>query len=118
MAEGDKQSNILQAEGARQSAILRAEGFALALDQINNTANHADPRTMTLQYLDALKQIGASPSTKWILPMEVTNLLATVVGQAGRAFANGQPPRPAVGAGISTSEARPATEGPAQGEPS
>ena len=42
VAEGDKQSNILQAEGARQSAILRAEGFALALDQINNTANHAD----------------------------------------------------------------------------
>src|SRR5687768_1033311 len=46
VAEGDKQSNILQAEGARQAAILRAEGFALALEQINNTANHADPRTM------------------------------------------------------------------------
>ncbi len=85
VAEGDKQSNILQAEGARQSAILRAEGFALALDQINNTANHADPRTMTLQYLDALKQIGASPSTKWIIPAEFASLAAPLA-----AFARGE----------------------------
>jgi regulator of protease activity HflC (stomatin/prohibitin superfamily) len=84
VAEGDKQSNILQAEGARQSAILRAEGFALALDEINNTANHADPRTMTLQYLDALKQIGASPSTKWIIPAEFASLAAPLA-----AFARG-----------------------------
>jgi len=84
VAEGDKQSNILQAEGARQAAILRAEGFALALDQINSTANHADPRTMTLQYLDALKQIGASPSTKWIIPTEFASLAAPLA-----AFARG-----------------------------
>jgi regulator of protease activity HflC (stomatin/prohibitin superfamily) len=84
VAEGDKQSNILQAEGARQAAILRAEGFALALDQINNTANHADPRTMTLQYLEALKQIGASPSTKWIIPTEFASLAAPLA-----AFARG-----------------------------
>jgi regulator of protease activity HflC (stomatin/prohibitin superfamily) len=84
VAEGDKQSNILQAEGARQAAILRAEGFALALDQINNTANHADPRTMTLQYLDTLRQIGASPSTKWIIPAEFASLAAPLA-----AFARG-----------------------------
>ncbi|MEO8632766.1 MAG: SPFH domain-containing protein [Chloroflexota bacterium] len=84
VAEGDKQSNILQAEGARQSAILRAEGFALALDQINNTANHADPRTMTLQYLDTLRQIGASASTKWIIPAEFASLAAPLA-----AFARG-----------------------------
>jgi regulator of protease activity HflC (stomatin/prohibitin superfamily) len=82
VAEGDKQSNILQAEGARQAAILRAEGFALALDQINNTANHADPRTMTLQYLEALKQIGASPSTKWIIPTEFAALAAPLAAFA------------------------------------
>ncbi len=84
VAEGDKQSNILQAEGARQAAILRAEGFALALDQINNMANHADPRTMTLQYLEALKQLGASPSTKWIIPTEFASLAAPLA-----AFARG-----------------------------
>ena len=76
VAEGDKQSNILQAEGARQSAILRAEGFSLALDEINKAAGHADPRTITLQYLDALKALGASPATKFVIPTELSSLVA------------------------------------------
>ena len=84
VAEGDKQSNILQAEGQRQSQILRAEGFALALDKINDTANHADGRTITLQYLDALRQLGASPSTKFIIPTEFAALAAPLA-----AFASG-----------------------------
>ena len=84
VAEGDKQSNILQAEGQRQSQILRAEGFALALDKINEMANHADPRTITLQYLEALKALGASPSTKWIIPTEFAALAAPLA-----AFARG-----------------------------
>jgi regulator of protease activity HflC (stomatin/prohibitin superfamily) len=84
VAEGDKQSNILQAEGQRQSQILRAEGFALALEKINEMANHADPRTITLQYLEALKALGASPSTKWIIPTEFAALAAPLA-----AFARG-----------------------------
>jgi regulator of protease activity HflC (stomatin/prohibitin superfamily) len=84
VAEGDKQSNILQAEGQRQSQILRAEGFALALDKINEMANHADPRTITLQYLEALKALGASPSTKWVIPTEFAALAAPLA-----AFARG-----------------------------
>jgi len=84
VAEGDKQSNILQAEGQRQSQILRAEGFALALDKINEMANHADPRTITLQYLEALKALGASPSTKFIIPTEFAALAAPLA-----AFASG-----------------------------
>ncbi len=84
VAEGDKQSNILQAEGARQAQILRAEGFALALEAINNTAAHVDPRTMTLQYLDALRQLGASPATKFIIPTEFAALAAPLA-----AFARG-----------------------------
>jgi regulator of protease activity HflC (stomatin/prohibitin superfamily) len=85
VAEGDKQSNILQAEGARQAAILRAEGFGIALDKINDAAGHADARTMTLQYLDALKQIGASPSTKFVIPTEFTTLLQPLIGMTQRA---------------------------------
>ena len=84
VAEGDKQSNILQAEGQRQSQILRAEGFALALDKINDMAGHADPRTITLQYLEALKALGASPSTKWVIPSEFAALVAPLA-----AFARG-----------------------------
>jgi hypothetical protein len=30
---------------------------------------------MTLQYFETLKAIGASPSTKYIFPLEFTNLL-------------------------------------------
>ncbi len=80
VAEGEKQSSILQAEGAKQSAILRAEGFALALDQINSAASHADQRTITLQYLDALRSLGASPSTKFVIPAELTSLLGPIAG--------------------------------------
>src|SRR3989441_4749513 len=76
VADGAKQAAILEAEGARQSAILRAEGFGLAPDKINESAMVASGNTMTLQYLDALKQLGASPSTKFIIPTEFTNLAA------------------------------------------
>lgn len=84
VAEGDKQSNILQAEGAKQAQILRAEGFSLALDKINEMASHADGRTMTLQYLDALRQLGASPATKFVIPTEFSALAAPLA-----AFASG-----------------------------
>jgi len=87
VAEGQKQAAILNAEGDRQAAILRAEGFSLALDKIFSVAKSIDANTMSLQYLEALKQIGASPSTKFVVPMELSGLLASVTGQAGRAFA-------------------------------
>ena len=83
VAEGDKQSNILQAEGQRQSQSLRAEGFGLALDKINDAAGHADARTMTLQYLEALKALGASSSTKCIIPTEFSALAAPLAAFAG-----------------------------------
>ncbi len=76
VAEGDKKSNILRAEGDKQAQILRAEGYAGALNQIFGAAKGIDSKTMILQYLDALKAIGASPSTKYIFPLEFTNLIA------------------------------------------
>ncbi len=89
VAEGNKQSAILNAEGDRQAAILRAEGFALALTKIFESAQGVDAKTMSLQYLDALKQIGASPSTKFIIPMEFSNMLSGIVGLTGRVFEDG-----------------------------
>jgi regulator of protease activity HflC (stomatin/prohibitin superfamily) len=76
VAEGDKQAAILSAEGDRQAAILRAEGFALALSKIFEVAQTVDANTMRLQYLEALKQIGASDATKIVVPMEVADALA------------------------------------------
>jgi regulator of protease activity HflC (stomatin/prohibitin superfamily) len=74
VAEGTKQSEILRAEGDRQAAILRAEGFALALEKIFSAASKIDQKTMALQYLEAFKALGASPSTKYVLPLEITSL--------------------------------------------
>jgi len=92
VAEGDKQSNVLRAEGLKQSAILgaegekaaqllRAEGFAKALEQIFSAAKAVDQKTMTLQYFETLKSIGAGPSTKYIFPMEFTSLLDNFLGK-------------------------------------
>jgi regulator of protease activity HflC (stomatin/prohibitin superfamily) len=96
VAEGQKQSAILSAEGDRQAAILRAEGFSLALDHISAVARGLDPNTLLLQYLDALRQVASSPSTKVLVPMELTNLLAGVrdlavnqLGPLGAASSNG-----------------------------
>jgi regulator of protease activity HflC (stomatin/prohibitin superfamily) len=75
VAEGAKQSAILEAEGARQASILRAEGFSMALDKIFEVAKTVDSKTMSLQYLEALKALGASPATKFVFPMEFANLL-------------------------------------------
>jgi len=85
VAQGDKQSAILKAEGDRQAAILRAEGFSLALDRIFSVAKTIDARTMSLQYLEALKALGASPSTKFVLPMEFTNLLRPFLAHTEKA---------------------------------
>ncbi len=75
VAEGERKSTILRAEGDKQAAILRAQGYAEALNLVFQAAKTVDSKTMALQYLDALKALGASPSTKYIFPMEFTNLI-------------------------------------------
>ncbi|HXG39387.1 MAG TPA: SPFH domain-containing protein, partial [Candidatus Limnocylindrales bacterium] len=75
VAEGQKQAEILRAEGDRQAAILRAEGFSQALERIFQAARGVDQKTMALQYLEALKALGASPATKFIIPLEFTRLV-------------------------------------------
>ena len=86
VAEGDKQSAILRAEGGKQSQILAAEGYAEALSTVFNAAKGIDSKTMSLQYLDALKALGAGPATKFIFPMEFTNLLKPLIGYASEAI--------------------------------
>jgi len=78
-SEGIKQSSILEAEGAREAQILRAEGYAIALKRIFAEAKEIDQRTMTLQYFEALKEIGAGASTKFIFPLEFTSMLENFV---------------------------------------
>jgi len=110
VAEGDKQSQILRAEGERQAAILRAEGFALALDKVFSVAHTVDSKTMSLQYLDALKALGNSPATKFVVPMEFTTLLRPLVSLVGAAAGTDDSPSALAGghpAGNSTPTALP-----------
>jgi len=95
VAEGDKQSAILRAEGDRQAAILRAEGFSQALERIFAAAKGVDEKTMALQYLDALKALGAGPATKFVIPVEFTELLRPISGFIDRGM--GPTTRPADG---------------------
>ena len=98
VAEGQKQSEILKAEGERQAQILRAEGFSLALERIYGAASGVDQKTMALQYLEALKALGASPSTKFVIPTEFTRLVEPFAGfvERGMAGDGGREPAPQV----------------------
>ncbi|MEW5938601.1 MAG: SPFH domain-containing protein [Chloroflexota bacterium] len=78
-AEGQKQAAILQAEGEKLAQALRAEGYAVALEKIFGSAKLIDQKTMTLQYFDTLKSLGAGASTKYIFPMEFTSLIENFV---------------------------------------
>lgn len=102
LAEGNQKAQVLAAEGERQAALLRAEGFSGGLDIILNVAKGLDDKTLLLQYFETLKQIGSSPSTKFVVPMELSNLLggvgsmlSTANGKAetnGKAVASAEPP--------------------------
>jgi regulator of protease activity HflC (stomatin/prohibitin superfamily) len=97
-AEGQKQSAILQAEGERQALLLRAQGFAASLEAIDRQARDAASNTMALQYMQTLREVGASPSTKFVLPMEFTTLAHQVLdsmNQRGQAAGNSQTHHPA-----------------------
>jgi len=91
VATGEKQAAILASEGARQSAILRAEGSAQALQTIFGAAQGIDANTMGLQYLDMLRALGNSQSTKFVIPVELTSMLQPFVNLANAASAAQSP---------------------------
>lgn len=83
-AQGSREAAILIAEGNRQAEILTAEGFSLALEKINAIAATVDGQTMSLQYFETLKNLGESPSTKWIFPLEFTSLIKPVTDKMNK----------------------------------
>jgi len=74
-AEGEKRSRILIAEGEREAQLLRAEGFGASLERIFGSAEKIDQKTMTLQYFEMLKALGAGPATKFVFPLEFTSMI-------------------------------------------
>ncbi len=93
-AEGEKQSSILRAEGNRQSQLLTEQGRAAGLEALTAQARLIDEKTMMIQYLDALRSLGNSPSTKYVLPMELTSLASQFMATM-QAAGKGLPPAPA-----------------------
>ncbi len=75
-AEGEKESLVRRAEGEQQAQLLLAQGRASALEALFAEAKNIDEKTMMLQYLDTLRAVGASSSTKFVLPMELTSLMS------------------------------------------
>lgn len=90
-AEGAKQASILAAEGERQSSVLRSEGRAGALEAVSAAATSAHANTMVLQYLEALREMAGSAATKFVIPVELANLLGGVpqMAKAATTAANG-----------------------------
>ena len=84
-AEGDRQATILEAEGQRQAQILQAEGLSQALEKISAVARTVDSNTMGLQYLDMMKDLASGDSSKWVVPVELTQLAQRFLGNAGAA---------------------------------
>ncbi len=94
-AEGEKQAAILRADGKRQAQILEAEGFGAALTRIYSSAREIDANTLGLQYLDMMRSLGQSPSTKWIVPLELTRMAETIADRLVQGPArDGAPPPP------------------------
>jgi regulator of protease activity HflC (stomatin/prohibitin superfamily) len=103
-AEGEKQAAILRAEGDRQAQFLLQQGRAAGLQALQEHARDIDPNTMMLQYLDSLRALGASPSTKYVVPVELVSLLGRFMATlstngvlaeapAQPESSNGNPPR-------------------------
>lgn len=74
-AEGYKEARIRKAEGDKQAAILESEGRKQALQILDEAAKTLSENALLLLYYDTLKKIAESPSTKLVLPMEVSKLL-------------------------------------------
>ena len=87
-AEGAKQSALLEAQGEKQAQLLKAQGYARALAAIHQQASKVEANTMALQYLETLREIGASESTKFVLPMELTAIAQQLSGTLQGRFAN------------------------------
>jgi len=81
-ADGQREALIRKGEGERQYNILVAEGKAKSLELINETAMKLGSNAILLQYLEALRSIAESPSTKIVIPLELLTTLTKIVGRS------------------------------------
>lgn len=86
-AEGEKESLILRATAEKEAMIARAEGEAQAMERVYvaqakgvEMINNANPTAafITLKGYEALEKLGASESTKLIIPSQLQDIAGTV----------------------------------------
>jgi regulator of protease activity HflC (stomatin/prohibitin superfamily) len=85
-AEAQREARIRVAEGERQAIELRAQGTALGLAEVFKVAKDIDSKTMTLQYLEALRALGEGAATKFVIPAEFVNLARPLAANAAQAL--------------------------------
>lgn len=73
----------VSAEWQRKATVIAAEGEAQALRTLDDAAMHMDENTRSLKYYETLKKLGEGDSTKYILPMELTNLAKGISDSLG-----------------------------------
>lgn len=66
---------VSEAEGNRQVQEKKAEGDAAAMQKLNKVAAAVDDKLLQMRYLDTLSELGKSASTKFILPVELIDLV-------------------------------------------
>jgi len=77
-AEGYREARIKKAEGDMQAAILEAEGKRKALLEIEEAARQLTSNTLLLKYYETLEKIAVAPSSKILIPLEVSKFLTRV----------------------------------------
>ncbi len=82
-AEGVRAQKILEAEGERLATILKALGEAQRLRIIGTGALALNPQALAVLNLEMLEKLGRAPSTKYVLPLELTNVLRALSAYVG-----------------------------------
>lgn len=94
VAEGKKQSSVLEAEGARTAAFLEAEARERAAmaeanatrsvsEAIESGSVQAVNYFVAMKYVDSLKEVGSSPSSKLVfMPLEASSIVGSIGGIA------------------------------------
>jgi regulator of protease activity HflC (stomatin/prohibitin superfamily) len=82
-AEWKRQATVTEAVGYREAQIKKAEGDAEALRKLYEVAANIDEKTLRLRYFAMLADLGHTASTKYILPVELIDLVKPFAEKQG-----------------------------------
>jgi regulator of protease activity HflC (stomatin/prohibitin superfamily) len=80
-AEWKRQITVAEAEGYRDAQKVKAEGDAAALEKLNQAAAKVDEKLLVIRHLETLHELGKSAATKFILPVELIDLVRPIANK-------------------------------------